>query len=117
MALARALQQSVPCACFGRLGRTAVGGREIGRAIVLSLGAGFVVVHRAVALHSGYGAGPVAVLSLLAMVLAIVLGQRVGMAVRPGLQIGPASGDDPRSFANTVRSVAGLDNDLYWYGG
>src|SRR4051812_22294746 len=26
LALARALQQSVPCACFGRLGRTAAGG-------------------------------------------------------------------------------------------
>ena len=47
VALARAIQQSVPCACFGRLGRTAAGGREIGRGIALVAGAAFLVVHRA----------------------------------------------------------------------
>ena len=47
IALARAVQQSVPCACFGRLGRTAAGGRETGRAVALVGGAAFLVVHRA----------------------------------------------------------------------
>src|SRR5262245_10188822 len=54
-ALLRAIQQSVPCACFGRLGRTAAGGREIARALVLLGGAVFLVVHRAVDTSTEYG--------------------------------------------------------------
>ncbi len=58
VALARAVQQSLPCACFGRLGRTAAGGREIGRAIVLVVGASFLVVQRALDSGRSYGVGP-----------------------------------------------------------
>ena len=43
VALARAVQQSIPCACFGRLGRTSAGGREIGRGIALLAGSGSCV--------------------------------------------------------------------------
>src|SRR4051794_27841927 len=64
-ALARAVEQSIPCACFGRLGRTAAGGREVGRGVVLVVGAAFLVVHRAVSAGSGYGFGPIAVVAVV----------------------------------------------------
>ena len=111
VALARAVQQSVPCACFGRLGRTAAGGREIGRAAALVVGAAFLVGHRAVDVHSGYGIGPIAVASVVVMALLIVLAQRVGAAVRPGVELETRS--EPRTFAESVRSLAGYDNELY----
>src|SRR4051812_44049880 len=58
VSLGRAVQQSVPCACFGRLGRTAAGGREIARAFVLVVGASFLVVRRALDAGRDYGVGP-----------------------------------------------------------
>ena len=83
VALARAVQQSVPCGCFGRLGRTAAGGREIGRATALLAGAAFLVVHRALDAGTGYGVGPIAFASALATVAVILMGQRCGAALRP----------------------------------
>ena len=108
VALARAVRQSVPCACFGRLGRTAAGGREIGRGAALVAGAAFLVVHRAVDAHGGYGVGFVAVATVALTGLVIVAAQRLGGRVRPGLEL-PARG----SFASSLRSVTGYDNDLY----
>ena len=113
LALARAVQQSVPCACFGRLGRTAAGGREIGRAIVLVVGAAFLVAHRAFVARPEHGVGWVAVVALVTTVIAIAVGQRIGTAVRPGAELNPGNGDDQRSLASSLRSIAGYDNDLY----
>jgi hypothetical protein len=112
-ALSRAVQQSVPCACFGRLGRTAAGGREIGRAIALVAGAGFLVVHRAVDPNAGYGVGPVAVLTFVAMASAIVAAQRIGAAVRPGVELDESA---RASILSVVRETTGYDNDLYSLG-
>jgi hypothetical protein len=109
-ALARAVQQSVPCACFGRLGRTAAGGREIGRAIALVAGAGFLVVHRALDPDAGYGVGPVAVVAIVAMALVIVTAQRIGAAVRPGVELDDAA---RTSLLGALRATTGYDNDLY----
>lgn len=108
VALVRAVQQSVPCACFGRLGRTAAGGREIGRGVALVAGAGFLVVHRAVDADAGYGVGPVAVAAVVLTVCVIVFAQRIGGRVRPGVEL-PSGG----SFASSLRSITGYDNDLY----
>jgi hypothetical protein len=112
-ALVRAVQQSVPCACFGRLGRTAAGGREIGRGIVLVSGATFVVVYRATAAPTRYGAGAIALVAFVGMAVLIVAGQRVGTALRPGVELRDADSADARSFARSLRSLAGVDNDLY----
>src|SRR5260370_24949751 len=60
VALVRAVQRSIPCACFGRLGKTAAGGREIGRGITLVAGAAFLLVHRALDAGASYGVGPLA---------------------------------------------------------
>jgi len=109
VALARAVQQSVPCACFGRLGRTAAGGREIGRGIALVAGSSFLVVHRALDAQAGYGAGPVAAAAFVAMVGVIAIAQRVGASVRPGVEL---QADTP-SLARSIRGIAGYDNDLY----
>jgi len=108
VALARAVQQSVPCACFGRLGRTAAGGREIGRGIALVVGAGFLVVHRALAANSGYGVGPVMIAAVGLTVVVIVLAQRTGGRIRPGVDLPPNG-----SLASALRSLSGYDNDLY----
>lgn len=108
VALARAVQQSVPCACFGRLARTAAGGREIGRGIALVAGAGFLVVHRALDADAGYGVGPIAVAAVVLTVGVIVLAQRVGGRIRPGADL--QSGG---SLASALRSITGVDNDLY----
>jgi hypothetical protein len=108
-ALARAVQQSVPCACFGRLGRTAAGGREIARGITLVAAATFLVVHRALDAHTSYGIGLVAVAALVATACLIAVAQRVGAHVRPGVELPP----DPPSVARSMRSIAGYDNDLY----
>ena len=123
VALGRAVQQSLPCACFGRLGRTAAGGREIGRAIVLVLGASFLVVHRAIESGRGYGIGPLAVVALVVTVAAIVAAQRIGAKVRPGVELTPAVGDDGvpparassgrSSLGRWVRTITGYDSDLY----
>jgi hypothetical protein len=112
-ALARAVQQSVPCACFGRLGRTAAGGREFGRGVVLVVGAGFLLVHRAVADGSAYGVGAWAVVAVAVTALVIVVGQVVGARVRPGVEIPGAAAAGERSLARSLRSLAGYDNDLY----
>ena len=118
VALARAVQKSVPCACFGRLGRTAAGGREVGRATALLAGAAFLVVHRALDAGTGYGVGPVAVAAVVATVVVILVGQRAGAAVRPGADIagGDADAGARRSLAGSIRGVAGYDNDLYTSG-
>ena len=113
VALARAVQQSVPCACFGRLGRTAAGGREIGRGIALVGGATFLVVHRALDARSDYGIGLVAVVVAAATVLMIMVAQRIGMRVRPGVEVRPGASTAPHSFVTSVRSITGYDNDLY----
>jgi hypothetical protein len=123
VALGRAVQQSLPCACFGRLGRTAAGGREIARAVVLVLGASFLVVHRAIESGRGYGLGPFAVVALVVTVVAIVGAQRIGAKVRPGVEPAPiptepraASGRSPAgrsSLGRSVRTITGYDSDLY----
>jgi hypothetical protein len=116
LALTRAVQQSVPCACFGRLGRTAAGGREVGRGIVLVAGAAFLVVHRAIAAGAGYGAGPIALLAVVGTLLLIVIGRGIGAKVRPGLEIDVAPGagrDEHDTRAGGLRRVAGYDSDLY----
>jgi hypothetical protein len=113
VALARAVQQSLPCACFGRLGRTAAGGREIGRAIVLVVGASFLVVHRALDSTRSYGVGPWALVALLVTVAAIVGAQRFGARIRPGVELVPAVPDDRVSVVRSVRTIIGYDSDLY----
>lgn len=123
VALGRAVQQSLPCACFGRLGRTAAGGREIARAVVLVLGASFLVVHRAIESGRGFGLGPFAVVALVVTVVAIVVAQRIGAKVRPGVQPAPIT-TEPRaasgrssagrsSLGRSVRTITGYDSDLY----
>ena len=108
-ALARAVQQSVPCACFGRLGRTAAGGREIARGIALVAAATFLVVHRALDAHTSHGTGLVAAAAFVATACLIAVAQRVGAIVRPGVELQP----DAPSLARSVRSLTGYDNDLY----
>ncbi len=112
-ALVRAIQQSVPCACFGQLGRTAAGGREIGRGFVLVAGAGLLVGHRAAAAHASYGAGPIAVVAFVGVFVLILVGQRVGTALRPGIEFRGDVDADARSLSRSLRSLAGVDNDLY----
>ncbi len=112
-ALARAVQRSVPCACFGRLGRTAAGGREVGRGIVLVTGSAFLVVHRAVTAGSAYGAGATAVVAAVVTVLLIVAGQVLGARVRPGTEMTGTPAARERSLARSLRGLAGYDNDLY----
>jgi hypothetical protein len=112
VALARAIQQSVPCACFGRLGRTAAGGREIARGIALVAGASFLVVHRALDASTGYAAGPVAAVAFVATAGLIAAAQRIGARVRPGVEPQPGAA----SLASSVRSITGYDNDLYSLG-
>lgn len=113
IALARAVQRSVPCACFGRLGRTAAGGREIGRGVALVAGALFLVVHRALDAQTGYGFGTGAAAAAAATVCAIVVAQRIGMRVRPGVELQPGAAPERRSFASWLRGISGFDNDLY----
>jgi len=108
-ALARALQRSVPCACFGRLGRTAAGGREIARGFALVAAATFLVVHRALDAPTSYAAGLVAAAAFVATACLIMVAQRVGASVRPGVELQP----DAPSLARSMRSLTGYDNDLY----
>lgn len=110
-ALLRAVQQSVPCACFGRLGRTAAGGREIARAIVLLGGAVFLLVQRAVDAGGAYGFGLVALLSALGFLLIVAGAQVVGSRIRPGTEL-PTVTDRP-SFGGALRQITGVDNELY----
>src|SRR4051812_4581240 len=109
VALGRAVQQSLPCACFGRLGRTAAGGREIARAIVLVLGASFLVAHRAIDSGRGYGIGPIAVVAFVVTITAIVVAQRIGAKVRPGAELVVAVPDDRVSVVRSVRTIIGYD--------
>jgi hypothetical protein len=116
VALARAVQQSIPCACFGRLGRTAAGGREIGRGMALVAGAAFLVAHRALDAGTRYGAGPLAAASVVVTGLVIVAAQRVGARVRPGVELGDGNPGGGRSLAGSMRALVGYDNDLYTSG-
>ena len=113
VALGRAVQQSVPCACFGRLSRTAAGGREIGRALALVVGASFLVVHRALDSGRSYGAGPYLVVSLVVSIVVIVAAQRIGAQVRPGVELHHSAPDALGSFAHSVRALTGYDSELY----
>ncbi len=121
LALARAVQQSVPCSCFGRLGRTAAGGREIGRGIVLVGSAGFLVVHRALDPSTAYGVGPIALVAVVATAVLIAVAQWIGGRVRPGVEVGVTAEPAPASvpvreygpLLRALRDVVGIDNDLY----
>lgn len=112
LALVRAVQLSIPCGCFGRLGKTAAGGREIARAVVLVAGAAFLVVYRAVAVNASHGFGPVALVAVIATALVIVVAQRIGARVRPGVEL-VEDGDGRDSLVRALRDVIGYDNDLY----
>jgi hypothetical protein len=111
VALLRAIRQSVPCACFGRLGRTAAGGREVARALVLLGGAAFLVVHRAIESSSAYGFGGIAVASAIAFLLLVGAGQSVGARIRPGIDLEETA--ERKSLGDTLRVLAGVDNELY----
>ncbi|HEV7526350.1 MAG TPA: hypothetical protein VGP92_15375, partial [Acidimicrobiia bacterium] len=113
LALTRAVQRSVPCGCFGRLGRTAAGGREIGRALALAAGAAFLVVHRALDARTVYGLGPVAGVAVVAMGALIVLAQQVGAHLRPGVEVRPESTDGRSALTRNVRRITGYDSDIY----
>ena len=111
-ALARAVQQSIPCGCFGRLGRTAAGGREIGRAD--RDGGGVRVSRRAP--RDGHEpelrrSEPSRPWSVVGTALLIGVAQRIGARIRPGVELG----DDgrPDSLASSLRGLVGVDNDLY----
>jgi len=120
VALARAVQQSVPCACFGRLGRTAAGGREIGRAIALVGCSGFLVVQRAVNLDADAAFGGVTAAAVVGTAFVIVIAQIIGAAVRPGVELPGAAASaavaESGSIAAMVRRFSGYDNDLYTAG-
>jgi hypothetical protein len=113
VALARAVQQSVPCACFGRLGKTAAGGREIGRAFVLVAAASFLVGHRALDARAAYGIGPYALGAAVVTLTAIVAAQWIGGRVRPGVAPAPDTAGGRASLAEAVRTIAGYDSDIY----
>jgi len=117
IALARAVQQSVPCACFGRLGRTAAGGREIGRAIALVGCSGFLVVQRAVNIDANAGFGGLAAAAVVGTTFLIVTAQIIGAAARPGVELPGAAASaavaESSSLASMVRRFTGYDNDLY----
>jgi hypothetical protein len=110
-ALLRAMQQSVPCACFGRLGRTAAGGREIARALVLLGGAVFLVLQRAIEPSTAYGFGVVALVSAVAFLLLVAVGQYVGARIRPGTDLPETA--ERQSLGDVLRVLAGVDNELY----
>jgi len=110
-ALLRAIQQSVPCACFGRLGRTAAGGREVARALVLLAGAAVLVAHRAVETSTAYGFGIVALVSAVVLLVLVAASQYVGARVRPGADA--AAELEQASFGDALRALAGVDNELY----
>jgi hypothetical protein len=110
-ALFRAIQRSAPCACFGRLGRTAAGGREIARAIVLLGAAVFLVVHRAIETSTAYGLGFVALVSAVALLLLVAAGQYLGARIRPGTDLPETP--EHGSFGGALRALAGVDNELY----
>ncbi len=112
LALERAVQRSIPCGCFGRLGRSAAGGREIGRAVAMVIGASFLVLQRAIDGNTSYGFGPITFASMITTVLAIVVAQRIGARIRPGIELEPETVHD-RSFARSLRNLTGYDNDLY----
>jgi hypothetical protein len=112
LALERAVQRSIPCGCFGRLGRTAAGGREIGRAVAMVIGASFLVGQRAIDGNTSYGFGPVALVAALATVLLIVVAQHIGARIRPGIELAPETRRDG-SFSRSLRNITGYDNDLY----
>jgi hypothetical protein len=114
LALGRAVQQSIPCGCFGRLGRTAAGGREIGRAVALTVGAAFLVGQRAVNGDPSHGFGPIAIVAVLGTALLIVGAQRIGARIRPGVELAPADERDPGgALVRSLRSLTGYDNELY----
>jgi hypothetical protein len=113
VALARAVQQSVPCACFGRLGKTAAGGREIGRAFALVAVAAFLVVHRALDAGSAFGVGPWAVVAAVATIGLIVVAQWIGRRARPGVAVGPDGQPEHASLGRAVRVISGYDSDFY----
>jgi len=110
-ALVRAIQQSVPCACFGRLGHTAAGGREMARSLTLFVAAGFLVAHRAVESSHAYGFGGIALLGAIAFFVVVAAAQRVGARIRPGTDLVTDAGQP--SFRDALRAVAGVDNELY----
>jgi hypothetical protein len=112
LALERAVQRSIPCGCFGRLGRTAAGGREIGRAVAMAFGASFLVGQRAIDGNTSYGFGPVALVAAVATMLLIVVAQRIGARIRPGIEPAPETRRDG-SFSRSLRNITGYDNDLY----
>ncbi len=113
LALARVVRRSVPCACFGRLGRTAAGGREIGRGIALVAGSVFLVGHRALDASPAYGFGPAAVVAVVGFALLIVLAQRIGGHVRPGVDLRADAPRDRESLGQAARALIGIDSDLY----
>ena len=101
-ALCRALRVGAGCSCFGRLSRTSVGGRELGRAVALLAIGGTVVVLRALPPNGRPGLG----LSISAAVgagflaLAMVVGERLRPAAGHPANIRP-------------RDLLGFDSGLY----
>jgi methylamine utilization protein MauE len=113
LAVVRAIRLGAGCSCFGSLGRTRAGGREVGRATgllavcatlaALDLGAQPSGVAPAWGPASAAGAAA----TVIVIALAMVLGERLHPAARPIAAAGATA-----RLARRALEVAGLDDQL-----
>ncbi len=60
-----------------------------------------------------YGFGPAAVVAVVGFALLIVLAQRIGGHVRPGVDLRADAPRDRESLGRSARVFIGIDSDLY----
>ena len=110
LALRRALRVGANCSCFGRLSRTAVGGRELGRAVAL-----LAVAATTAGLRVGRHDWPPTVgwptiLAIACGAGVVLLATGLGERLRPA---GDPAAEPSRSPGPGLREVIGFDGSLY----
>ncbi|HWS46904.1 MAG TPA: MauE/DoxX family redox-associated membrane protein [Acidimicrobiia bacterium] len=109
-AVARAIHVGTACSCFGRLGNTAAGGRELGRALALTALAAAVLGLRAHDPAAAIALGVAAVVAGLGAFVVIVAAQAIGGVLRPGRRADVMPGGG--SLLGAVRDAVGYDGAL-----
>jgi len=114
VAVGRAIAVGAECGCFGRLGRGPAGGRELGRAVAMTIASGCVAGAR-LAGTSEVRFGWATVVGAVGVALMLLAGQAIGSRARLG-RGSPAAAPPAWGSALSVpalRDAVGLDNELY----
>jgi hypothetical protein len=115
----RAIRLGVSCGCFGRLGQTSAGGRELGRAVSVAAAAAAVLLFQLATVGSPLSVGVASLVAAAGTFGCVALGMEVGerMSGKVQLRSAPSHRSRETTRFSRIRSrlgeALGLDNGVF----